>query len=240
MARLYGIGVGPGDPELLTLKAARVIAACPVVAYPANPQGESMALAIAEQHVAPTATHIPMVMAFTVDRTSAHAAYDQGTAEIVRCLQAGQDVAVLCEGDPLLFGSFAYVLERLPAGTAVEIIPGVSSVMACAAVAQRPLALGNEPLVCLPGTLPADALDAALAGVAAVAVFKAGRHIKTVAAALQRAGLAAGAECVIRAGHPDQQRLTLEQAVDQGLPYFAIVLARRGTAVPVSSPAVEA
>lgn len=227
MATLYGIGVGPGDPDLLTLKAARLLASVPVVAYPANPQGESLALSIAGGHVGPDAIHLPMVMAFTVDRQSAHAAYDQGAREITAHLHAGRDVAVLCEGDPLLFGSFAYVLDRMPDGTAVEVIPGVSSLTACAAVARRPLALGDQPLLCLPGTLPREALDAALAGVAAVAVFKVGRHLPKVVAALTQAGLDAHAVCVIRAGQPEQRLLTLAEAQDQGLPYFAMILARR-------------
>jgi precorrin-2/cobalt-factor-2 C20-methyltransferase len=227
MATLYGVGVGPGDPDLLTLKAARLLASVPVVAYPANPQGESLALSIAGGHIGPQAQHLPMVMAFTVDRVSAQAAYDQGAQEIIAHLQAGRDVAVLCEGDPLLFGSFAYVLSRMPKGTAVEVIPGVSSLTACAAVAGRPLALGDQPLLCLPGTLPRDALDAALAGVEAVAVFKVGRHLPKVVAALTQAGLADHALCVIRAGQPEQRIVTLAEAQDQGLPYFAMILARR-------------
>ncbi len=229
MATLYGVGVGPGDPDLLTLKAARLLALVPVIAYPANPQGFSLALSIAAPHINPQAVHISMTMAFTVDRSSAHAAYDHGAAEIAEQLERGHDVAVLCEGDPMLFGSFAYVLDRLPAAATVEIIPGISSLTACAAVAGRPLALGNEPLVCLPGTLDAAALDAALTGVAAVAVFKVGRHLPTVAAALARAGLAKDAVCVIRAGQPEQKILSLPQALAEGLPYFAMILARRPT-----------
>lgn len=231
MGTLYGVGVGPGDPDLITLKAARLLETIAVVAFPANPQGDSQALTIAERFLNPAADRIAMQMAFTVDRVSAHAAYDAGAQAIGARLKAGQDVAVLCEGDPMLFGSFAYVLQRLctggPGAPQVDIIPGVSSLTACAAAAAHPLALGNEPLVCLPATLPAEALEAALSGVDAVAVFKIGRHLPKVRSALEQAGLADGAVCVVRAGYDDQKRLSLDEACALGVPYFSLLLARR-------------
>lgn len=229
MATLYGVGVGPGDPELLTLKAVRILSSAQVVAYPANPHGDSVALSIAGHHLPATAEHIVMAMDFVPDRRSANAAYDSGAEQIAARLAAGQDVVVLCEGDPLLFGSFAYLLPRVPTATRIEVVPGVSSLTTCAAAAMRPLALGSEPLLCLPATLPAADLARALDGVAAVAVFKVGRHLATVAAALQQAGLAEGAVCVIRASHPDQKLLSLPEALHRpdGVPYFSMILARR-------------
>lgn len=229
MATLYGVGVGPGDPDLLTLKAVRCLAQTPVVAYPANPQGESLALSIAGGHINPAAEHIVMSMDFVPNRQSANAAYDQGAQTICDRLDAGLDVAVLCEGDPLLFGSFAYLLPRVPPTTTVCVIPGVSSLTACAAATVRPLALGSQPLLCLPATLPTADLERALDGVDAVAVFKVGRHLTKVANALAAANLTTHAVCVIRASQPEQQILSLAQALEQpeGVPYFSMVLARR-------------
>lgn len=229
MPTLYGVGVGPGDPELITLKAARLLSEARVVAYPANPKGDSLALSIAGRYLPPQAEHIVMAMDFVPDRQSANAAYDQGAETIAERLRAGHDVVVLCEGDPLLFGSFAYLLPRVPPETAVTVIPGISSLTACAAAAVRPLALGSQPLVCLPATLPAEDLDRALSGIDGVAVFKVGRHLPKVAEALARAGLAEGATCVIRASHQDQQVMPLAEALarPQGVPYFSMVLARR-------------
>lgn len=223
---LYGVGVGPGDPDLLTLKAARVIAEADVVAYPANPHGHSLARTIAAAHLRPGVAELPMVMDFAPDRRQALAAYDQGAAEIAGHLAAGRTVAVLCEGDPLLYGSFTYVLERLP-GADVRIVPGVSALTACAGVAAQPLVQGDEALVCAPATLPEDALARLLAAAPACALFKVGRHLDKVARVLAAAGLAEGAVCVVRAGQAGEARLSLAAAQAEGVPYFTMILSRR-------------
>lgn len=224
---VYGIGLGPGDPDLVTLKAARLLGRLPVVAFPANPGGDSLALSIAAPHLNAEAAHLPMVMDFAVDRAMALNAYDAGTTAIVAHLRAGRDVGVLCEGDPLTYGSFAYVLERLPDHVAVEVVPGISAPAACAAVAHRPLALGDEPLLCLPATLPEDRLSALLAAVPAAALFKVGRHLPKVARVLAAVGLAEGTVCVVRASQDGQRLLTLDEALAEGVPYFSMLLARR-------------
>lgn len=226
---LYGIGVGPGDPELLTLKAARLIAATPVIAYPANPRGDSQARTIAAAHIRDDALHLPLVMDFAIDRTQANAAYDAGTIAIAGHLAAGRDVALLCEGDPLLYGSFTYVLDRLPAATPVEIVPGISALTACAAEARRVLCQGDEPLLALPATLDEEALIAALRPVASVALFKVGRHLEKVSRALTAAGMADNALCVIEAGRPTMRLIPLTEALasGHGVPYFTLLLSRR-------------
>jgi len=224
---VYGIGLGPGDPDLVTLKAARLLGRLPVIAFPANPKGESLALAIAGPHLPATTERLPLVMDFAVDRTMAIDAYDRGSAAIVAHVRAGRDVGVLCEGDPLTYGSFAYVLERLPDDVPVEVVPGISAPAACAAASARPLALGDEPLLCLPATLPEDALRGLLASVPACALFKVGRHLDKAVRVLAAVGLADHAVCVVRASHADQRVLTLPEAQAQGVPYFSMLLARR-------------
>lgn len=224
---VYGLGLGPGDPDLVTVKTARLLGRLPVVAFPAKPGGDSLALSIAAPHLGAGVEHLPLVMDFGLDRAMALAAYDSGTAAIVAHVRAGRDVGVLCEGDPLTYGSFAYVLERLPDDLPVEVVPGVSAPAACAAVAGRPLALGDEPLLCLPATLPEDRLTALLAEVSAVALFKVGRHLDKAVRVLSRAGLAEHAVCVVRAHQPGQRLLTLDEARTQGVPYFSMLLARR-------------
>lgn len=225
---LVGVGVGPGDPELVTLKALRLIRETPVLAWPANPQGHSMARAVVASFIPPGKTEIAITMDFVSrGRHSAHAAYDAAAADIAAHLAAGRDVAVLCEGDPLFYGSFAYVLERLEGRFPVAVVPGITSPTACAAVAARPLALLDEVLTVLPATLPEEVLETRLAATDAAAIMKLGRHLPKVAAVLDRLGLGTAARVVVRAGHADQRLLTVPEALAEGVPYFSLLLVRK-------------
>ena len=146
---LYGVGVGPGDPELITLKAARLIAAAPVIAYPAPDTGSSFARRIAADVIPETVLEIPMIVPMRTERFPAQDVYAQAAAEISGHLQAGRDVVVLCEGDPLFYGSFMYLFVRLADEHRTEIVPGVSSLGACAAALARPLVARNDTLTVL-------------------------------------------------------------------------------------------
>ena len=130
---LYGLGVGPGDPELLTLKALRILRAAPVLAYPAPPKGESMARAIAAPHLQGGQIEIVIRMPLDAARFPAEEIYAAAARDIAEHLEAGRDVAALCEGDPFFYGSFMYLFGRLAPAHSVEVVPGVSSPMACAA-----------------------------------------------------------------------------------------------------------
>ncbi|WP_413204625.1 precorrin-2 C(20)-methyltransferase [Rhodospirillum sp. A1_3_36] len=224
---LTGIGVGPGDPELLTLKAVRLLNAVDVLAYPANQDGDSLARAIAAPHLLAGLPEISLPMAFKPGQSPEHPAYDKGAKAIAEHLEAGRDVAFLCEGDPLFYGSFIYVLERLGNRFPMRVVPGVASPMACAALAQRPLVAGDEPLAILPATADDATLDTALSAVRAAVVMKLGRHLPRVAAALKRAGLAEGATVVVRGGLEGERILPLPQALVEGVPYFSLLLARK-------------
>ncbi len=225
--RLYGISLGPGDPELMTLKAARLIAGASVVAYPALPEGESFARAIAADLVAPDTREIRMDIPMTTERAPAQAAYDRNAARIAAELDAGRDVAVLCEGDAFFYGSFMYLFARLSGTYAVEIVPGVTSVTACAASALLPLAARNERVTVLPGPLPEDELKARIEGAETVVLMKVGRHIGKIRRVFQALGLAEHAVYVERASLPEQRILPLEKAPDPA-PYFSMILLVKG------------
>jgi precorrin-2/cobalt-factor-2 C20-methyltransferase len=128
----YGMGVGPGDPELITLKAHRILRACPVVAYPAPDQGDSLTREIVAPHLPGEQTEIAIRIPMVSERFPAQAIYDQAADDIGAHLDAGRDTAILCEGDPFLYGSFMYLFARLAERFPVEVIPGVSSLTASA------------------------------------------------------------------------------------------------------------
>jgi precorrin-2/cobalt-factor-2 C20-methyltransferase len=227
MARLIGVGVGPGDPELVTLKAARVLKDAPVIAYLAPLEGEGLARRIAAALIPEGRIEIALRMAMSLERASAEAAYDKGAQEIARHLAQGQDVAVLCEGDPLLFGSFLYLLDRLEGKAEVEVIPGVSAIAACAAKSLFPLARQDETVMLLPASLSEEELLARIAQADTVGLFKVGRHLEKIARVLARLGRDKGAVYVERAGQKEEKVLPLDEAVRKGGVYFAMVLARR-------------
>ncbi|MEX0860414.1 MAG: SAM-dependent methyltransferase, partial [Cucumibacter sp.] len=146
MSVLNLIGVGPGDPELLTLKATRLIAAAAVVAYPHKPGEASLAFDIAKSHVSPRAVRLPVDIPMSVEPGPAQAAYDAIAETLAAHVTAGRSVAWLCEGDPLFYGSAIYLLDRLAGRIRVEVVPGVTSLTAAAAAAARPLATRNQIL----------------------------------------------------------------------------------------------
>lgn len=228
---LYGLGVGPGDPELLTLKAARILGAAPVIAYPAPLDGDSMARRIAAPHIPPGRTEIAIRMPMVEARFPAQAVYDRAAAEIADHLTAGRNVAVLCEGDPFFYGSFMYLFGRLAGDHATQVVPGVSALTATAAVAGAPLAARNDVLTVLPGPLDEAALVERLTRAEAVAVIKVGRHLAKVKRALAAADLADGAHYISHASMAEQRVLPLAELTEDSAPYFSMILAHRRPAV---------
>ena len=224
---LYGIGLGPGDAELVTLKAARLIGAARLVAYPAPPGGESLARRIAAGLLAEGAREIAIEVPMRVERAPAQAAYDAGAARIAEALEAGQDVVFLCEGDPLLYGSFMYLHARLSARFAVEVVPGVTSFSAASARAGLPLVARNEVLSLLPAPLDDAALEAGIGAADAVVILKLGRHLGRVRALIERLGLAGRAVYVERASMAGERILPLAEAPDPA-PYFSMILLTKG------------
>jgi precorrin-2/cobalt-factor-2 C20-methyltransferase len=228
---LYGIGLGPGDPELVTLKALRVLRSVAVIAYPAPDRGDSVARGIAAQWLdrgqPEIAIRFPMQPGPPPQEI-----YHNAAAQIETVLQTGDDVAYLCAGDPLLYGSFAGVLAALDRRFPVAIVPGVSSITACAAAAGAALVRRDEMLSIVPATLPEEELAAALAGVEAAAVIKLGRHFPKLRRVLQRLGMLEAAMYVEHASWPSERVAALAAIDPATVPYFATALVRRGGAPP--------
>lgn len=230
-ACLYGLGVGPGDPELITLKALRLLKAVPVLAYPAPEKGDSLARAIVAEHLPGSQIEIAIRMPMVVSRFPAQEIYDWAEEELGGHLAAGRDVAVLCEGDPFFYGSFMYLFGRLAERFPVEVVPGVSSLTACAASLGAPLAARNDVLVVVPAPLPEAALAERLAKVEAAAIIKVGRHFEKVRRVLTDMGLADRARYVERATMATQRILPLDEVDSEDVPYFSMILLhRRGEA----------
>ncbi|SEV95095.1 precorrin-2/cobalt-factor-2 C20-methyltransferase [Aliiroseovarius sediminilitoris] len=224
---LYGVGLGPGDPDLMTLRAARLIGAAKVVAFPTLEGGASFARSIAAHLIAKDADEIAMDIPMTVERAPAQKAYDAGAAKIAARLDAGDDVVVLCEGDPFFYGSFMYLFARLADRFQTEIVPGVTSVTACAARARSPLVARNERLTVLPGPLPEDELRARIEGAESVAIMKVGRHLPKIRGVIEALGLVDKATYIERASLPEEVVLPLADAPEKA-PYFSMILLAKG------------
>lgn len=224
---LYGVGVGPGDPELLTLKAHRLITSADVIAYPVLEHGDSFARGIVADFLPGNAVDLPITIPMSVARQPAQSAYDQGAGAIAAHLSEGRSVVVLCEGDPFFYGSFMYLHARLSDRFSCQVIPGITSVTAVAAAAGRPLAARTECLTILPGTMAQDDLLKRVLAADAVAIMKVGRHLSKIRAVLEQAGLTDHAVYVERATLPVERVLPLADAPDTA-PYFSMILVAKG------------
>ena len=225
--RLYGLGVGPGDPELITLKALRLLRAAPVVAYPATENGDSIARQIVAEWLQPRQREIAIRFP-TQPGPPPAAIYRDAAAVLADTLDCGLDVAYVCQGDSLLYGSFAGILAELPQRCPVTIVPGVSSITACAAAAATPLVQRDEVLSVIPATLPEAELRQRLANVEAAAVVKLGRSFAKLRRVLAVLGLLETAVYVERASWPNQRVAPLSAIDPASVPYFAMALIRRG------------
>lgn len=221
--RLYGLGIGPGDPELLTLKAHRILTSVPVVAYPAAEDGNSLARSIVVNFLRPDHIEIPLPLPFSVAR-SAQPYYDIAAEKIAEHLIAGRDVAVLCEGEPMLYGTFIYLFQRLAEQFSTEVVPGISSTLASAAMLGAPLTIRNDVLTILPATLDVETLRDRLTGVDAAVVIKLGRHFAKVRTLLTELGLLHRALYIERATHPDQRIVSIVEVNPDEVPYWALIL----------------
>lgn len=229
--RLYGVGVGPGDPELLTLKAARIIDTADVVAYFAKEGRRSNARAVVAGRLG---RQQELALAYPVTTEShrhgeayraAIASFYEGAAtHIAGLLDDGQDVVVLAEGDPLFYGSYMHLHCRLADRYQAEVVPGITGMSGGWSAAGVPIAQGDDVMVVLPATLEEGDLAARLAGADAAVVMKLGRNLAKVRRALDIAGKLPRALYVERATTDEARILRLAEKGDDAAPYFSIVL----------------
>jgi len=227
-ACFYGIGVGPGDPELMTVKAVRLLGCCDVVAYPANADGGSLALKIAQPVMSANSIRLPVYVPMREGRTRALEAYDIACQNIGRHLQNERSVAYICEGDPFFYGSFAYVYARLRLEYKIEIVPGISSVMACSAVSGLPLAARNDIFQIVPATASHEKIKQALHQNCSLAIIKIGRHFEKIKSLLQEFGLQNQAMVIESATTENQHIYRVSDGHRGTLPYFSTILVYRG------------
>jgi precorrin-2/cobalt-factor-2 C20-methyltransferase len=229
---LYGIGVGPGDPELLTLKALRLLKAAPVVAYFVAKGKKGNAFGIIETHLSDAQIKLPLVYPVTTEALEPPLSYeaviadfyDTCAAMIGEHLNAGRDVAVVCEGDPLFYGSYMYLHDRLSSAFTVEIVPGVCSMLGGAAVLGTPLVYRNQSLSILSGVMSEDELRRKLADTDAAVIMKLGRNFDKVRRVLDDLGLASRALYVERATMPNQRIVPLAEVDPMASPYFSLLI----------------
>jgi precorrin-2/cobalt-factor-2 C20-methyltransferase len=231
--RLYGVGIGPGDPDLLTVKATKVIAASPVVAFFAKAGRRGNARAIVDCWLKSSHVELPLYYPMTDEthfddppyREALARFYKESTVAIAAHLEAGRDVALLSEGDPMLYGSFMHLFVRLRDNFDVSIVPGVSSICGAWGAAAAPMTWGDDALVVLPATLPLDELKRRLALADAAVIMKVGRNFSRAKQALIATGMAERAIYVERATMTGEVVTPLCQKQDDSAPYFSLILA---------------
>lgn len=229
---LTGVGLGPGDPELVTVKAARLLGAAGTVAYFAKAGRSGHARTIAAPYLVPgareVALHYPVTteIPFTDDAYVDALArfYDESAARLSAELSAGRDVALLCEGDPLLYGSFMHLFARLDGRFRIDICAGLSGMSGCFAAARQPMTWGDDILTVLPATLDEETLARRLADTDAAVVMKLGGNLAKLRRALICAGVHERAIYVERGTMAGEKIMRFTQKRDDDAPYFAMAL----------------
>lgn len=238
LGRLHGVGVGPGDPELITVKALRLVRAAPVVAFFAAVGRPSNARRAVAEHLDRGQVEVLLTYPVTTEALAPGQSYellladfyDESATRLAKELDAGNDVVVLCEGDPLFYGSYMYLHNRLAGRYPAEVVPGVPSIAAGSATLAAPLVCRDDVLSVLSGVLPVDELEARLRATDAAVVLKLGRNLAKVREAVTRAGLLERAHYVERATMAEQRVLPLAEVDPAAAPYFSMVVIPSRTA----------
>jgi precorrin-2/cobalt-factor-2 C20-methyltransferase len=229
---LYGVGMGPGDPDYLTVRAVRVLSAAPVLVHFCKKGRRGNARTIADAVVRDAAREVPLVYPYTTELAPDHPDYvaalcefyDDAAGRLADHLGAGRDVAILSEGDPFFYGSFMHLWRRLKDRFPIEVVPGVTGMSGCWTRAATPITWGDDVLTILPATLGPEALVERLRTTDAAVIMKLGRHLPKVRAALDETGLLARAIYVERGTMPGERVIPLVDKPDDAAPYFSMVL----------------
>ena len=229
--RVICAGLGPGDPDLMSVRADRLVRGALHLAYFRKPGRKGQARQIVEGMLRADVIEYPMEYPVTTELPfdsaeykSLLAAFYDDWAGRLAALAATQDVVVLCEGDPFLYGSFQHLWSRLRDVVPVEVVAGIPGMVGCWNATGMPMTWGDDVLTVLMGTMAEDALVAAMARSDALAIMKTGRNLPRVRRALERAGRLAEAMLVERGTMPGQRIARLAEVEAADCPYFAIVL----------------
>lgn len=229
---LYGVGLGPGDPELMTLKAARIIASASVIAHFRKAGRPGHARTIAADIIPKSAIEACLEYPVTTEINFHDAGYIDAIRDfystsadrLKRHLDDGHNVALLCEGDPFFYGSFLHMYDRIKATHPVAVIPGITGMSGCWTAADTPITYGDDVLTVLPGTLDATTLTARLKNTDAAVIMKVGRNLEKIRTALSDAGRLNDAIYVERGTMHGERVLPLASLDAQPVPYFSIIL----------------
>jgi precorrin-2 C20-methyltransferase / precorrin-3B C17-methyltransferase len=229
---LYGVGVGPGDPELITLKAAHLIKNADVIAYHSGTAGRSIARTIADSLINEEVIEELLIYPVTTRPTDHPLGYygamddfyDESAERLSKHLDVGRTVVVLAAGDPSFYSSYMYLHDRLSSRFPSEIVPGVTSLTAAATALRTPLARHEDVLTVLPGTLPVPELARRIADTDAAAIMKLGRTFAGVREALRQAGRLADARYVERATTGEQRVMPVSEVDASAVPYFSMIV----------------
>jgi precorrin-2/cobalt-factor-2 C20-methyltransferase len=232
VGKLLGVGVGPGDPELMTLKAMRALGTADVIAHFAKAGNASHSRAIVAPHLREGVIELPLLYPVTTElpacshgyRDAIRDFYDTAAAEIASHLEAGRTVAVISEGDPFFYGSYMHLHTRLAPRFATEIVAGVTGMSGCWSAAGMPIAQGDDVFTVLPATLPEAELARRLSDADAAVVMKVGRHLPKLRRALETSGRLPRAIYVERGTMSEEKLILLADKPDDDAPYFAVVL----------------
>ncbi len=228
--KFFGIGVGPGDPELLTYKAVRLLREVDVVAVPvAGPDKKSTAYRIAERFIGDKCRVLEIDFPMTHDRIKLEKAWEAGRQVIRATLNRGESVAFLTLGDPMLYSTYIYLFHHLQQdGCPVFTVPGVNSFSAAAAAAGIPLTFGDEKMAILPGTAAMEISEEELAGFQTYIIFKVANCYSQVVETLERVGLLRGSVLVINCGQPGERIVNdLKSVLGDKLSYFSLIISRK-------------
>jgi precorrin-2/cobalt-factor-2 C20-methyltransferase len=230
--RLIGVGTGPGDPELLTLKAVRALEEADVVAFFAKRGSNGNARTIVGPHFRETWIELPLIYPVTTEidkdskeyREAITGFYEQSVHSVERHLENGKTVAILSEGDPLFYGSYMHLHVRLAGRWPTEVIPGVTAMSGCWSQTGTPIVQGDDILTVLPGTLSEFELARRLADTDAAVIMKVGRNLPKIRKALASTGMLQRAIYVERGTMANTSSVRLADKADDQAPYFSIVL----------------